>query len=202
MADRSRDKGGSEPRAAGAARQSEGGESVADYAKREMAEIADRERKKQVFLEAQARIAVELPARFFALAEKVRSEVDTFNKIIDPTRRISLRESAGLAARADHTRAELNLTVSRKGAEAWIGLSELMRLGRAPTAYIVEARITLTRARVRVRVDGLPKDGEVRYRVTIDGKEGPIGLDELPSRIVLAIAKDDPTVLGATPDAV
>jgi hypothetical protein len=177
-------------------------ESVADFARREVAEAAERERKKQLYLDSQAKIVAELPARFLKLADKIRAEVDTFNKIVEPSRRISMTESAGLAARADVTRAELNLTLRRKAAEGWVGVSELMRLGKAPAAYVIEARIKLTQARVRIRVEGLPKDGGVRYRVTIDGKEGPIELEDLASKIVLAIAKDDPTVLGAGANAV
>lgn len=173
------------------------GESVTDYARREMEEVAEREKKKQAYLEAQKRIAAEIPARFMKLAEKIRAEVDAFNKIVDGSRRISLVESAGLAAKADPTKAELNMTISRKQCEAWVGFSELMRLGRAPTAYIIEAHVKLSQAKVRVRCEGVPKDKDIRYRVTIDMVEPPFGLDELGSRIVLAVAKDDPAILGA-----
>lgn len=172
-------------------------ESVADYAKREMAEQVDREAKKKRYWEAQKRVAIELPERFWKLAAQIRTEVDTFNQIVDAEKRMSLTESAGVAAHADHTRAELNLTVTRKGREAWVGLSELMRLGRGPTAYIIEAHVKLSQAKIRVRSEGIPRDDTIRFRVTIDGKEPSFGLDELGARIVLAVAKDDPQVLDA-----
>jgi hypothetical protein len=174
-------------------------ESVADYAKREMAEEAERAAKKARYWAGQKRAAAELPARFWKLVDQIRSEVDTFNKIVEPGRRISLGESAGVAARAEHTHQELNVRLERKRAAAWIGITELMRLGRAPTTYIIEARVTLSRASVRIRCEAIPRgeDG-IRFRVGVDGHESPFGVDELGQRLVLAIAKDDPEVLGAT----
>jgi hypothetical protein len=178
-------------------------ESVADYAKREMAEEADRAAKKVAYWEAQKKVAVELPAKFWQVADGIRSEIDTFNRIVDAPKRIMFTESAGLAARAEHSRAELNMTLRRKAAEAWVGLSELMRLGRAPATYIIEAHLRLTRApRVRMRCEALPRDSDIRFRVTIDGKEAPWGVDELASRIVLAVAKDDPEVIGQAGQAI
>ncbi len=179
------------------------GESVADYARREMNEQAEREARKKAYWEGQAKVATELPERFFKLTAKVRDEVDTFNQIVDPTRRITFGESAGLAARADHTKYELNLKITRGKAEAWLGLTELMRLGRAPSAYMIEAQVRLSQGRIRIRAEGLSRpDGNVRYRVTIDGQEAPFGLEELGSRLVLAVAKDDPQILGAPPEPV
>lgn len=172
-------------------------ESVADFARREMSELEDRERKKQQYWEGQRQVVEEIPVRFWKMVEQIRTEIETFNKIVDPTRRISLNESAGLAARADHRHHELNLTITRKGAEAWVGLSELMRLGRAPAAFIIEGHVRLSQGRVRVRSEGIAREGKLRFRVTIDGQEAPFSIDELGSRVVLAVAKDDPQVLGA-----
>jgi hypothetical protein len=174
------------------------GESVADYAKREMAEEADRAAKKAAYIEAQKRVIVELPAKFWVVADAIRSEIDTFNRIVDAQKRITLTESAGLAARADHAHHELNLALRRKACEAWVGLSELMRLGRAPATYIIEAHLKLSQApRVRLRCEAIPRgEKDIRFRVTVDGSEAPWGVDELASRIVLAVAKDDPEVLG------
>jgi hypothetical protein len=172
-------------------------ESVAEYAKREMVEQADREAKKKAYWEMQKKVTVELPAKFWKLADGIRTEVDTFNKIVDGEKRMSLNESAGLAARADHAHHELNLSLRRKKAEAWVGLSELVRLGRAPATYIIEAHVTLSQARIRIRCEAIPSADDIRFRVTIDGQEPHFTVDELASRIVLAVAKDDPAVLGA-----
>ena len=177
-------------------------ESVAEYAKREMAEQADREAKKKAYWEMQKRVTVELPAKFWKVAEAVRSEVDTFNKIVDGEKRLSFIESAGLAARADHAHHELNMTVSRKKASAWVGLSELVRLGRAPATYIIQAHVHLSQARIHIRCEAIPSNDDMRFRVTVDGVEPPFTVDELASRIVLAVAKDDPVVLGAAAGAV
>lgn len=195
MADKPRERGRTDGNT------STSGESVADYARRELAEAAERDRKKQVYWENQKRVASELPERFYALARQIRSHVDTFNGIVEPGNRITLSESVGLAAHAEVGRADLNLTLSRKKQEAWVGLSELMRLGRAPTAFIIEAQVKLSRTSVRVRSEGLTtKEGAIRYRVTTDGKEAPFGIDELAERIVLAVVKDDPALLNAAPN--
>ncbi len=173
-------------------------ESVEAYAKREMTEHQDRERKKQIYWENQKRVATELPERFFELVKKIRAEIDAFNAIVDAGRRVSMHESAGVAAHAEPGRAELNVTFGRKNQEAWVGLSELMRLGRAPTAFIIEAQVKLSQARIRVRAEAIPSGEQgMRYRVTTDGREAPITLDELPSKLVLAVVKDDPTQLNA-----
>jgi hypothetical protein len=174
------------------------GETVEEYARREMAEAADREAKKKQYWDSQKRVATELPAKFWQVADRLREEVDTFNKIVDPPRRLSLTESAGLAARADHRHHELNMTLSRKAAEAWVGLSELMRLGKGQPTYIIEAHVKLSQARVRIRCEAIPRsEDEIRFRVTVDAVEPQFTVDELASRIVLAVAKDDPTILGA-----
>lgn len=179
------------------------GESVSDYAKREMADADERERKKQKYWENQKRVTVELPQRFFALVRSLRKEVDTFNQIVDPPRRVSFSESVGLAAGAEVGKAEMNVSFGRRGVEAWVGLSELMRLGRAPAAYIIEAHVKLSRSRLRVRAEAIPRgDDDVRYRVTVDGRETKFGIDDLASRLVLAIVKDDPVMLDGTPDPV
>ena len=173
-------------------------ETVAEYAQREVAEAADRERKKTVYWENQQRVAAELPGRFFALARQIRTEVDTFNGVVTPGNRLSMNESIGLAAHAEAGRAELNLSFGRRRVEAWVGLSELMRLGRAPTAFIIEAHVKLSLTKVRVRSEALPTpDGGIRYRVTVDGREAPFGIDELAQRLVLAVVKDDPVLLNA-----
>lgn len=175
-------------------------ESVEDYAKREMAEVAERERKKKVYWENQKRVAAEFPEHFFELAKQIRAEIDTFNAIVDVGRRVTMHESAGVAAHADPGRAELNVTFGRKGQEAWVGLSELMRLGRGPTAYIIEAMVKLSQARVRVRAEAIPSgESGIRYRVTTDGREAPFSLDQLASKLVLAVVKDDPTQLNVQP---
>lgn len=178
-------------------------ESVADYAKREMAEAADRERKKVLYWENQKRVAIELPQRFFAIVRSLRNEIDTFNKHVDGPRRLTLTESVALAAGAEVGKAEHNLTFGRKGCEAWVGLSELQRLGRGPTAYIIEAHVKLSRSRLRLRAEAIPKGEEdIRYRVTVDGRETKFGIDELASRLVLAIVKDDPVLLDGPPNPV
>ena len=175
-------------------------ETVAEYAAREVSEAADRERKKTVYWENQKRVAAELPGRFFTLARQIRTEIDTFNGIVTPGNRLSLTESIGLAAHAEAGRAELNLTFGRKKVEAWIGLSELMRLGRGPTAFIIEAHVKLSLTNVRLRSEAIPTaDDGIRYRVTVDGREAPFGIDELAERLVLAIVKDDPVLLNAQP---
>jgi hypothetical protein len=177
-------------------------ESVSDYARREMAEIADRKERRELYWEGQKRVAIELPERFMRVADQVRAEVDSFNQIVDASRRLSLEESAGLAARADHAHAELNLSVRRGKAELWIGLAELMRLGHHPPAFIIEAQVRLSQARIRIRAEGIPTREGIRYRVTIDGREASIGLEELGSKLVLTVAKDDPSVLGIPADPV
>jgi hypothetical protein len=191
MADKGRDKQNT----------SLAGESVADYAKREMEEVKERERRKEAYWRNQKRVAIELPARFLKLVDVIRAEVDTFNSIVDVGRRLSFSESLALAARAEVGKAELNLTFGRKGVEAWVGLSELMRLGRGPTAYIIEAFVKFSKApQLRLRAEAIPKgDEDVRYRVTTDGKETRFGIDELGSRLVLAVTKDDPTLLDGPP---
>lgn len=179
------------------------GESVAEYAKREMAEIADREHKKAVYWQNQKRAAIELPQRFFQMAKQIRAEIDTFNQIVDVGRRLSFSESTGLAAGAEVGKAEHNLSFGRKNLEAWVGLSELIRLGRAPAAYIIEATVKLSHARLRLRAEAIPRGAEdMRYRVTLDGKETSFGVDELGSRLVLAVAKDDPIMLDGAPNPV
>ncbi|MEO6952450.1 MAG: hypothetical protein ABI321_11600 [Polyangia bacterium] len=194
MADKPRERGRTDGNT------STSSESVADYAKREMAEAAERARTKQVYWENQKRVAAELPERFYALARQIRAHVDTFNGIVEPGNRVTLNESVGLAARAEVGRADLNLSLSRKKQEAWVGLSELMRLGHAPTAFLIEAQVKLSLTTIRVRAEGLPtKEGTIRYRVTTDGKEAPFGIDELAERIVLAVVKDDPAMLNAAP---
>lgn len=171
-------------------------ESVVAYAKMEMAEVAERERKKKIFLEGQQRAAIEMPEKFFKTAADVRRDVDAFNQIVDPSRRISLIESAGLAAHAEAGRAELNFRLHRKNVEAWVGLSELMRLGQSHVAYIIDGHVRLSKVSMRLRIDGIPSGDGLRYRVNTDGVEQKFSVDELGSRIVLAIAKDDATPLG------
>ena len=78
-----------------------------------------------------------------------------------------------------------------------------MRLGRAPTAFIIEAHVHLSRSRLRLRAEAIPKgDEEVRYRVTLDGRETRLAIDELASRLVLAVVKDDPVLLDGPPNPV
>ena len=186
MAEKKSDKAGTAP----------AHESVADYARREMAEVAERERKKKVYLEGQKRAATEVPERFLAIAADVRREIDAFNQIVDPSRRITLQESAGLAARAEAGRAELNFSAKRKNVEAWVGLSELMRLGQTTPAYIIDGQIRLSKSSLRLRAEAIPSGDGLRYRIMLDGMEQKYPLEELGSRLVLALAKDDPTPLG------
>jgi hypothetical protein len=171
-------------------------ETVSDYARRETAEIEERQARKDRYWQGQKRAASELPVRFRKIADQVRAEVDNFNAIVDASRRLSLEESAGLAVRAEHPSAELNLSVRRGKAELWLGLAELMRLGHNPSAFIIEAHVRLSQARIRVRAEGIPNGEGLRYRVMIDGRDSNIPLDELGAKLVLTVAKDDPTVLG------
>ena len=171
-------------------------DSVVEYAKQEMAEVAERERKKKLFHEGQKRAADELPKMFFKLAEDVRREVDAFNQIVDAGRRISLQESAGLAAHAEPGRGEINLRIHRKNVEAWVGLSELMRLGQSQVTYIIEGQLRFSKTSLRLRIDAIPNGDGLRYRINSDSVEQKFGIEELGSRIVLAVAKDDPAPLG------
>ncbi len=173
-------------------------DSVVGYAKQEMAEAAERERKKKVFHEGQKRAALEIPKLFFKLAEDVRREVDAFNQIVDAGRRISLQESAGLAAHAEPGRGEINFKINRKNVEAWVGLSELMRLGQSQVTYIIEGHLRFSKLSLRLRIDAIPNGDGLRYRVNSDSVEQKFDVEELGSRIVLAIAKDDPAPLGGT----
>ena len=60
-----------------------------------------------------------------------------------------------------------------------------------------------SQAKVRLRAEAIPSGADgIRYRVTVNGHEAPISFDQLASKLVLAVVKDDPTQLGAAPGSV
>lgn len=162
-------------------------ETLEQLARREADAEREREARRQQLLANAERLAKEVPQRFFQLVDELRAALERFNGAADPSRRISWRESAALAARdTSNLNADFNCALERPGAEVVLVLQSLGRAGK-PDAYLMQASGRLRDDGFLLRVEGFVPKKDVEYRVSVNFRRTPYGIDELAERLVRAV---------------
>jgi hypothetical protein len=165
-------------------------ESLEDLARKESQaeqELAD---QRAGLLVNQQRLAKEVPVRFFKLCDELKAAVMRFNTACDPQKRIVWRESAALAARDTNLNADFNLSFERPGASIMVVLNNMGRANK-PDAFIMEAHGTLKNDGFMLRVEGFVRGKEIDYRISVNFKKSPYGIEELADRLVKSVVKVD-----------
>jgi hypothetical protein len=165
--------------------------SLEDIARAEAAAAAEAQARGEAYREAQKRLLAEVPVRFFALARGLRDGVARFNGAAATDRPIAYRESAAVTTREPDPNRDFNLEIRRDPSSFVLTLDAMSR-PHGPDALLIQGRGVLgvppKTERFLLRVEGLPRDGDIDWRVSCDFRTVEAPLDELPDRLVAVVA--------------
>src|SRR5262252_3759651 len=100
-------------------------ESLEDFARREASRERELAEAREEHTQSAARLAKEMPEKFFELCGILREAVRRFNSAADPQKRLTWRESAALAARESNLNADFNCTFGRGIDEISVALNAM-----------------------------------------------------------------------------
>ena len=155
--------------------------------------VADEQRiaKKKAYLEGQKKLQTLMPERFYTFARQLKDGVTRFNGAAKLERILQYTETTGVTIHDPNPHGDLVVEVRRDPNSISVALRELWRL-HADDAYSIEAEGVLGRPpdvdRLQLRIQGVFQGEELRWRITSEGKQVDTPIDELPDRIVAAVA--------------
>lgn len=147
-----------------------------------------------------------MPEKYFELVRELRATVQAFNaRLVDtPTRelpRLKWTETPNVVLR-DATHGDgMRVRVQRNNSYFDLVLRHVHRAGKEDIP-IIEGFGSMGRELVRteslMRIEGWVQGGVVTFRLSLDFKRQEIPLAEVPTRIVMAVAAHDYTLLSRT----
>ncbi len=145
-----------------------------------------------------------VPELYLKLVKGLRESVRAFNASLKdvpgyPPDLITWYESPSLALRDVLSSDGIHVRVSRKHNHFDLLLRAIIRAGKADIP-LIEGHGALGRERVLqstlLRIEGWVENGTVRFFVNLDFKRQAISIEEIPDRIVMAVAKADYKLLS------
>mgnify|MGYP003596753463 CR=1 FL=1 len=141
-----------------------------------------------------------VPEKYLALVDLLRSAVNTFNGALveikdKPIPHIKWTESPNVALREPAAGDGMRVRIERQQSSFELILRFVNRSGQPPVPLIEGAglfgRDPVNKQKTLIRIEGWIDDGEVEYIISQDFKRQKFALDELPDRIVMAVATHD-----------
>ncbi len=145
-------------------------------------------------------IGAEVPTAYFAMTQGLMEGVNRFNESLNvdfPGLRLHYRETPGVTLREVIPGHDLLASVWRKDYRFDLILRFMTR-ATGPDLPLIEGHGIYPRKdanRVLLRIEGWVEGGKMTYWVSLDFKRRPVPLGDLPGRIVLSVAKEDPEFL-------
>lgn len=145
-----------------------------------------------------------VPNKYLELVAGLRSSVRAFNaSLIDlpeqPLTHLKWYESPNIALRDPVTGDGMRVRVSRLNSYFDLLLRLVSRTGKSDIP-LIEGYGSIGRELIRtetlMRIEGWVENGQVKFWVSLDFKRMSIPIDELPDRIVMAVASHDYTMLS------
>jgi hypothetical protein len=165
--------------------------SLEDLARAEAAQLAARETARTAYLEGQKRLMVEVPARFLTLARQLKDAVSRFNAAATLPRPVAYAESAAVTTRDPNPERDFTVEVRRDPHRVTLSLRSMNRM-MGPPAFLIEGfgivGVAPTSERFLLRVEGIPRDGAIGWRVSSDHRTVEVAIDQLADRLVGVIA--------------
>lgn len=146
------------------------------------------------------RLAQDMPPLFLRLAQAIREAMQRYNSSIPNSvagPALSYRETPAVSSGKAAVGHELYLSLWRRADHFDMHLHTMTR-AQGQDVPIIEGWGDLGRdyrARVTVRIDGWIDRGQTIFWLSIDGRRVSFPLEELPERIVMAVARGDATYL-------
>ena len=172
-----------------------------DLARAEAALIEKRAAQKKAFLDGQKRLETLTPERFFTMAKQLKEGVARYNGAAKLERELRYTETTSVTIRDTNRVGDYVCEVRRDPDVITVSLRTLWRL-HAEDAFVIMVEGALGPPpdvdRVRLRINGVFKQDTLGWRITDEGKVVDTPIDELPDRIVAAVATREVTRLWAT----
>lgn len=162
-----------------------------DLARAEAAAYEQRAAKKKAYLDGQKKLETLTPERFFTFARQLKEGVARFNGAARLERLLVYKESTAVTVRDPNPNGDFVVEVRREPNWIAVALRTLWRL-HADDSFVIEAEGVLGRPpdvdRLQMRIQGVFDGDQLSWRVTSDGKKVDTPIDELPDRMVAAVA--------------
>lgn len=162
-----------------------------DLARAEAATAELQAARKRAYREGQKQLLVETPQRFLRMARQLQQGVERFNGAARLARPLLYLDSAAVGAPELRPGADLVVEVRREPSWMVLALRSMWRL-MADDALVIEADGSLGIApqldRVALRIQGVFRGEQLAWRVTSAGQPVDTPIDELPERMVAAVA--------------
>lgn len=172
-----------------------------DLARAEAAMQEQRAAQKRAYAEGQKKLQTLTPERFHQMARQLKEGVTRYNGAARLERDLAYSETTSVTIKDANRAADYVCEVRRDPDWIRVALRTLWRL-HADDAFIIEVEGLLGRAPdtdpVKLRIQGVWKDGEASWRITNEGARLDTPIDELPDRIVAAVATSEVTRLWTT----
>lgn len=172
-----------------------------DLARAEAALTEKRAAQKKAYVDGQKKLETLMPERFHAMAKQLKEGVSRYNGAARLERELRYVESTSVTVRDTNRVGDYVCEVRRDPDFITLALRTLWRL-HADDAFVIMVEGVLGPPpdvdHVRLRIMGVFKNDQLRWRITDDGKEVDTPIDELPDRIVAAVATREITRLWAT----
>lgn len=145
-----------------------------------------------------------VPSKYLELVAGLRSATRAFNSSLveipeQPLPHLKWYESPNIALRDPVTGDGMRVRVSRLNSYFDLLLRLVSRTGKSDIP-LIEGYGSIGRELIRtetlMRIEGWVENGEVKFWVSLDFKRQAIPIDELPDRIVMAVASHDYTMLS------
>ena len=145
-----------------------------------------------------------VPAKYFELVERLHDAVRAYNSALlqlpeNPIPPVTWYETPNVVLRDAFTGDGLRVRIARVHSHFELVLRFVARSGK-PDVPLIEGcgdfGKDLVKRRILMRIEGWVEQGQVTFWYNLDFKRQRTSLDEVPERIVLAVASSDYTQLS------
>ena len=145
-----------------------------------------------------------VPAKYFELVERLHDAVRAYNSALlqlpeNPIPPVTWYETPNVVLRDAFTGDGLRVRIARVHSHFELVLRFVARNGK-PDVPLIEGcgdfGKDLVKRRILMRIEGWVEQGQVTFWYNLDFKRQRVSLDEVPERIVLAVASSDYTQLS------